>query len=229
VACRARHAQRACQNPEGQSGLVEHPVLNRIRHEGFAPLGWFEPTDLDDSRFLILVGNAGPEMFRRFGREGRSTLDEWTRAVVEPMANDLGARAVFPFDKPYLPFQHWARACGVGHQSPLGLNIHSTYGLWHAYRAALLFPVVFDLPKVSAGLHPCESCMGKPCLSACPVSAFDGRKYDVAACAKHLHSANRCMDGGCLARTACPVGHSYRYEPAQIKFHMKAFKAAHEL
>ena len=25
------------------------------------------------------------------------------------------------------------------------MNIHRDYGLWHAYRAALLFPVAFDL------------------------------------------------------------------------------------
>ena len=184
---------------------------------------------MGDTKFIILIGNAGPVMFRRFYQEGGVGMDEWTRRVIDPLADDLGAIAVYPFDRPFQPFQQWARAAGGVHQSPLGLNIHNTYGLWHAYRAALLFPVAFDLPMQSAGSHPCESCSEKPCLSACPVSAFNGREYDVDACAAHLHSANNCMEDGCLARLACPVGVAYRYEKPQIQFHMKAFKAAHEL
>jgi len=120
----------------------------------------------------------------------------------------------------------WARRAGAGHVSPLGLNIHPTYGLWHAFRAALLFPVAFDLPMQSAGPHPCETCADKPCLTACPVNAFNGSSYDVAACASHLETAagENCMSGGCLARRACPVGQAFAYEPAQMQFHMKAFR-----
>jgi epoxyqueuosine reductase QueG len=209
---------------------MEHPVLNRIRLGAFVPFGWFAPSDMGDTRFLIIIGNAGPQMFRRFMREhGATTLDEWTRRVVDTLAEDVGAKAVYPFDKPYQPFQNWARACGVAHQSPLGLNIHPTYGLWHAYRAALLFPVVFDLPSPAPSANPCLECEAKPCLAACPVSAFDGRNYDVAACAIHLHSENTCMAVGCKARLACPVGTRYVYEPAQTQFHMNAFKAAHPI
>jgi len=206
---------------------VEHPILNRIRRESFTPLGWFSTRDMGDTRFVILIGNAGPVMFRRFAREGRGSLDDWTRAVIEPLAADLDARALFPFDVPHQPFLSWARRGGAGHVSPLGLNIHPTYGLWHAYRAALLFPVEFDLPRVSAGAHPCETCVAKPCLSACPVSAFDGKNYDVDACGVHVNAgANQCMDGGCLARRACPIGIQYQYAKPQAQFHMQAFAKA---
>jgi len=207
---------------------MEHPVLARILREGFVPLGWFGPQDMGEAKFVLLIGNAGPTMFRRFAREGGGMLDEWTRKMVDQMARDLGAKAVYPFDQPFLPFQQWARAAGAGHVSPLGLNIHSTYGLWHAYRAALLFPVAFDLPPRSASQHPCETCADRPCLSVCPVSAFDGRKYDVAACVSHLNQKNDCMDGGCKARLACPIGKAYTYELPQTQFHMRAFKAAHK-
>ena len=206
---------------------MEHPILNRIRRESFTPLGWFSTRDMGDTRFVILIGNAGPDMFRRFVREGRGSLDDWTRAVIEPLAADLDARALFPFDVPHQPFLSWARRGGAGHVSPLGLNIHPTYGLWHAYRAALLFPVEFDLPRVSAGAHPCETCVAKPCLSACPVSAFDGKNYDVDACGVHVNAgANECMDGGCLARRACPIGIQYQYAKPQAQFHMQAFAKA---
>lgn len=214
---------------------MEHPVLGRIRREGFAALGWFAPSPEDrapgDAAFMILIGNAGPEMFRRFARErdpARDLMDDWTRATVDRMATDLDARAVYPFDTPPLPFLTWARKAGAGHISPLGLNIHPDPGLWHAYRAALLFPVAFDLPRKPVGAHPCESCEGKPCLSTCPASAFDGATYDVAACGQHVLSprGERCMTGGCLARLACPVGRRYVYEPAQLQFHMRAFAEA---
>ena len=215
---------------------MEHPILTAIRRASFTPLGWFEPAATDrvpfEARFAILIGNAGPEMFRRFSRERdprKDAMDDWTRTVVDTLAADLDARAVYPFDmSPPYPFLTWARRGGAGHVSPLGLNIHPTYGLWHAYRAALLFPVAFDLPRGGGGAHPCETCAGKPCLSACPVSAFDGQSYDVTACAGHLTVTpdGPCMSLGCLARHACPVGQGFAYAGAQANFHMRAFLAA---
>lgn len=211
---------------------MEHPVLTRIRREGFTPLGWFEPGPEDnvpgDAKFVILIGNAGPDMFRRFARErspATDPMDDWTRETVDAFAADLDAKAVYPFDRPHLPFLTWARRGGGGRVSPLGLNIHPIYGLWHAYRAALLFPVVFDLPRHTAGAHPCESCENKPCLTACPVHAFDGKNYDVAACWQHiLHDrVQSCDPGGCKARLACPVGKAFTYSTPQMAFHMKAF------
>ncbi len=217
---------------------MEHPLLSAIQRAGFTSLGWFVPIPPDDvprdARFVILVGNAGPAMFSRFVRErdpAKDRLDDWTREVVGTLARELDATAVFPFDKPPLPFLTWARRAGAGHISPLGLNIHATYGLWHAYRAALLFPVAFDLPPVSSGAHPCEACAEKPCLSACPVGAFTAGNYDVDACASHVGSpaGDDCMSGGCLARRACPVGRAFAYLPQQAEFHMKAFLKARGL
>lgn len=215
---------------------MEHPVLSTIRRAGFTPLGWFAPTHEDrapeGSAFVILIGNAGADMFRRFARERNpagDSMDGWTREVVTVLARDLDARAVYPFDMtPPYPFLTWARRGGAGHVSPLGLNIHPAYGLWHAYRAALLFPVVFDLPVQNPGAHPCVSCDAKPCLSACPVGAFDGSGYDVDRCADHVRvpQGSDCMSRGCLARHACPVGQGYSYAPAQAQFHMRAFLAA---
>jgi epoxyqueuosine reductase QueG len=210
---------------------MEHPILNAIRREGFAPLGWFAPDDVAGAAFIILIGNVGLEMFRRFATERNertALMDEWTKAVVDPLAASLHARAVYPFDSPHQPFLTWARKAGAGHTSPLGLNIHPHYGLWHAYRAALLFPVAFDMPRNSAGAHPCENCADKPCLTACPVTAFDGKAYDLAACGQHILSlaGEDCMTGGCKARLACPVGKPYQYHPRQMQFHMRAFQAA---
>ena len=199
---------------------MEHPILTRIRRDTFTALGWFSPADMGETKQIVLIGNVGPDMFRRFARSGAPTMDEWTRVVVEPLAEDLGAKAVFPFDKPALPFLSWARRGGAGHVSPLGLNIHPTY------RAALLFPVEFDLARVSPGAHPCETCSDKPCLSACPVRAFDGSSYNVAACGEHIKTdaGDDCMESGCLSRRACPVGQKFTYTKPQAQFHMRAFR-----
>lgn len=199
------------------------------------PLAWFparaEDMLPDGSKFVILLGNAGPAMFRRFQSErgqSQQTLDDWCRGAVEQLANALDARAVFPFDKPYLPFLTWARRGGAGHVSPLGLNIHPIYGLWHAYRAALLFPVELDLPAPNPGLHPCESCTEKPCLHSCPVSAFSSAGYEIDCCVDYISGpkGDDCMSKGCLARRACPVGRAFAYHPSQAQFHMQAFRTS---
>ena len=179
---------------------MEHPILTAIRRAGFTPLGWFAPRPEDrvpeGARFVILIGNAGPGHVPPLRPRARPVpRHAWTTGrgtSCGALARDLDAEAVYPFDmNPPWPFLTWARRGGAGHVSPLGLNIHPTYGLWHAYRAALLFPVAFDLPPQAPGPHPCETCAAKPCLTACPVSAFDGTSYDVAACARHLATAGR--------------------------------------
>jgi hypothetical protein len=215
--------------------MYEHPVLTAIWNEGFTPLGWFAPDSGDGiacgngaAQFVILIGNAGPQMFSLFQREQSSALgglDTWCRAVIGALAERLGAQAVYPFDTPPPPFLTWAKRSGAIHQSPLGLGIHADYGLWHAYRAALVFPVAFDMPP-SRSRSPCDSCADKPCLSTCPVDAFTGSFYDVERCVDHIASpgGQDCMAGGCLARRACPVGRAFRYRPAQARFHMEAFR-----
>jgi hypothetical protein len=217
--------------------MFEHPILSAIRREGFMPLGWFAPAAedhvprLDDgtaAQFVILVGNAGPFMFDRFQRERNpqaASLDHWCREVIEALAGELDAKAAFPFDVPALPFLTWAIRSGASHRSPLGLNIHADFGLWHAYRAALIFGAAFDIPPVKSK-NPCETCEGKPCLTACPVGAFTGKVYHIEACVDHISTSvgAECMAGGCLARRACPIGRSYTYEPPQMGFHMTAFR-----
>lgn len=179
---------------------------------------------------VVLVGMAGAAGWPAFaaaGIEGPDPLATWTRARVEPLAQRAGARAAYPEDQPFLPFLRWARRAEDVHPSPLGLLIHPDYGLWHSYRAALLLPYAIDLPPRAERPSPCASCAQQPCLQACPVKAFSGTAFDSAACRSHLASAagGRCLQGGCQARGACPVGREHRYADAQLRFHMAAFHA----
>lgn len=186
-----------------------------------------------DTRTVVLVGNVGSDMWRRSGAAIVATgapdpLDRWTRAVIEPIAAAHAATALFPFEgPPYWPFQRWAeRAEGV-RSSPLGIQIHPEFGLWHAYRAALLLPIELNLPEPQWSGHPCDTCVGRPCLSACPVGAFTGTAYEVDRCVDHVVASKQddraCFQSGCLARIACPVGAAWRYEPEHARFHMGAF------
>jgi hypothetical protein len=205
----------------------------RIKAESFEVLGRLDRANVEDfgGETLILIGNAGPAMFDRFARErdpAHDTMDNWTRDVLTPLAGELGARAVFPFDVPHPPILTWARAANAGHTSPLGMNIHPAFGLWHAYRAAFVFDETITFERTKDTVSPCESCEDKPCLTTCPVNAFSGTGYDVAACAGHLAAPQgaSCREQGCLARRACPVGQEYFYSPAQTRFHMVAFMKA---
>ncbi|EYF02115.1 hypothetical protein [Chondromyces apiculatus] len=185
---------------------------------------------------LVLVGNVGPSMWEAFeraraARPALDGLDTWTHEVVTAIAGDLGARPLFPFEgPPFWPFQRWALRAEPVHPSPLGLLIHPIFGLWHAYRAALLFPARLALPARSDAPSPCATCADRPCLGGCPVGAFsagDPVTYDVPACVAHLRSEPEvpCMTRACLARRACPVGREHVYPAPQRAHHMRAFVA----
>ncbi len=222
-----------------QMNLAE--IEQALRRAGLDPRGAFHPEPGDavpplaadaPARTLVLAGNAGPRMWRAFDAArgvAPMRLDEWSERVLAGLAERLGARAVFPFERPYLPFQRWARRAQACHPSPLGLLIHPDYGLWHGYRGALLFGSVLALPPAARRASPCENCADQPCLAACPAAAFAAGIYDVPACVRHLAAAPgaACMDGGCLARRACPAGRDYGYAPAQARFHMQAFLRDH--
>jgi hypothetical protein len=186
---------------------------------------------------LVLAGNQGPDLWRAFRAEPESgdgtpdPLDRWTARVVGELARALGCQPVFPFDRPHPPFMAWAKRAGPAKNSPLGILIHPDFGLWQAYRAALLFAQAIDLPPPDQRPRPCDSCPDRPCLEACPVGAFDGTRYDGTACAGHMGApaGGDCLTGGCLARRACPVGRSFAYGPGQAGFHMAAFLGARGL
>ena len=210
-----------------QAGLTPRGAFQPDAGDGVPPLAADTP-----ARTVVLAGNAGSHMWQAYdaARAGRPmTLDDWSARVLTGVAVRLGARAVFPFERPYLPFQRWAMRAEACHASPLGLLIHPEYGLWHGYRGALLFAAAIELPPPDRRASPCAACAERPCLKACPAGAFDGRAYDVPACARHLAGLPEpdCMAIGCLARHACPVGRDYRYPPAQARFHMRAFLHTH--
>jgi len=213
-------------------------VTSAVEAAGMTPLGAFHPDPddavpaLDDgrpARTLVLAGNAGPAMWQSFSAArdpARDLLDDWSRDVLDALAEELGAHGIYPFAQPYPPFQRWAMKAGPYHPSPLGMFIHPDHGLWFGFRGALAFAEDIALPAPDRRPSPCESCKEKPCLNACPVGAFsEGKGYDVPKCIDHIAGPDSrdCMDRGCHARRACPVGVDARYLLEQAAFHMRAF------
>lgn len=190
------------------------------------------------------VGSACWEAFARspFCADGRpDPMDRWSRSIGDALAQAHGGVAIYPSDgPPYAPFQQWAQRAEPQLQpSPLLLQIHPRWGLWHAWRFALALPELAphdaQAPEPVAGAQApaasaiCATCDGQPCLQACPVDAFGPGGYAVQACAAHLHQPQGadCMRRGCLARRACPVAQELQYIPDHAAFHMQAFAERH--
>lgn len=180
---------------------------------------------------LLLVGPAEPAFWPAFQhspeyRDGApDPLDRWSKRVLGDWADTLGATAVFPSDgPPYAPFIAWAKATGRVHNSPAGILVHDLAGLMVSFRGALALRQHIDLPP--APPSPCDSCLHRPCLSACPVGALaEGQQYDVPRCKDWLDRdrTRDCMTRGCAVRRACPVSQRYGRAEAQSAFHMRSF------
>lgn len=218
--------------------LAAHGLITR---GGFA----FEPGEdvpagpsAAPARAVVLAGHGGASHWRHF-REWRSAqpadladpLDTWSKTVLGAVAARVGARAVFPSDRPYLPFQQWAMRAEGLRPSPLGVLMHPVYGLWHAYRGALLFGdpaaerLQASIQPSAEPIHLCDLCVGKPCLKSCPVDAYGEGGFAYSTCRTHVRSAEGtvCREGGCLDRNACPQGVDHRYPADMQAFHMAAF------
>jgi hypothetical protein len=216
-------------------------VFSAIRQTGLVPRGALllaegeRVGELADMRTIVLAGMAGRDGWdgwEAFAASPEASdglddpLDRWSRRLIENLAGEFGAKALFPFGgPPFLPFQRWAQRAEPLHSSPIGLLIHPYYGLWHSYRGALGLSEEFVIAEPALAPSPCETCAERWCLKTCPVGAFSEAGYDVAACAGHLRSTagGDCMAFGCRARRACPVGADHAYGPEKANFLMRAF------
>jgi len=209
-------------------GLVLLGTLPITEGDGLAELAGQSPV-----RGLLLVGNGGSSLWPVFSRSaefadgGADPLDRWSSRVGNELAAALGGRAIFPFEgPPFPPFLGWAARSGTAVSSRMSLFMHRKFGLWHAYRFALAVPESPGRPTARVAYEsPCRQCAEKPCLGACPVSAFSGPAFRSALCIDYLRNDadSACRRLGCTSRRACPVGRAFTYHPEQARFHMDAF------
>ncbi len=216
-------------------------LATRLGRHGLEILGSFRITGggENEAMFGLMIVNAGKAMWSAFRQSEEwndsrnNPLDRWSERVILECAKGLGAELRLPSQKPFLPFQQWAGDAGKLEQSPLGVLMHPEYGLWFGLRGAIVFPLNVSIQLVESliqqgndGGEFCKKCVKKPCLTHCPVNAFSIGQLDVDACFSHLDSGKfpKCMDKGCRARAACPVGTKHHYETEQLHFHMKSYR-----
>lgn len=193
--------------------------------------GAFHTTEDDDlgASTIVLLGPHEPGFWTTFSaslehNDGHpDPLDRWSKRVIGNAAESLGAQPRFPFDTPRQPFLSWAVRSGRAWPSPVHLLVHDKAGLWVSYRGALIIPKRLDLSAPSK--IPCESCLDKPCLTACPAMALTAAEYDLPACHAYLDTppGKDCLEAGCAVRKACPQSQKYHRVEAQNAFHMDAF------
>ena len=148
---------------------------------------------------VLLVGHAALSLWTAFERfrksyQGPDPLDHWSKQVVDPIAAALGCVALYPFERPWWPFQQWIAASEGLKPSPLGILIHPEFGLWHGYRAALTFDRSVEVTEPRNLSHPFDSCDNRPCLAPCPAGAVSDRPFDVAGCRAYLGTELRADD-----------------------------------
>ena len=212
-------------------------IESLLESSGLVVLGVLDGVDPGDTApQIVLVGNAGSSVWSAFANSQEYNdgqphpLDRWSRRIGSSVAAELSAVAVFPFDgPPYPPVLDWAGRTGQAFPSPVSMFIHKKYGLWHAYRFALLLHApLANFPPVLHDSNPCLSCVSRPCLSACPVGAFSENMYRVDDCVAYLarDKHSECRQLGCNARRACPMATEFHYRGEQARFHMDAFLAS---
>jgi hypothetical protein len=79
-----------------------------------------------------------------------------------------GAVGLFPFQKPHLPLQRWAKRAESCHASPLGMFIHPEHGLWHGYRCALALAKDWICRQWTTGLRPVRAAKTNPACRRAP-------------------------------------------------------------
>ena len=177
---------------------------------------------------VVLVGSGGPQLWQavaEFGLQREHPVDELSGHLTDIFIGDYldspPIQILYPQPADArLPIQQLGRAAGWHHDSPLGLGIHPDYGLWFAYRSVFVTSLELPTQSVVQAASPCEACLEKPCISACPVDAASSMAaFDIPACTGfRLRDASPCRHQ-CLARIACPVGAAHRYSSAQQHYH----------
>jgi len=227
----------------GQNSEKTTPLLSAIAETldgtGLVYRGGFHAQPDDDvpplqdgatAGTVVLIGNAGPALWRTFtaavpDRTIPDPLDRWLNPILDRLASKVGGTLVLPNRGPdFPPIQDWAMRAEPVYRSPIGILIHPVFGLWHVYRAALLFKEQIPLPPRTEAPSPCDSCTARPCLKVCPADAFKPTRFDAQACVNHVDSlaGTNCQERGCLARRACPIGRDHAYPQEAGAFHMAA-------
>ncbi len=174
-------------------------------------------------RQLILIGNAGPTLWRALqadGARGSDPIDEFSLRTVAAWfaAQCPGHRhtVLYPGERP-VGLQALGRLAGWHHAPPFKVGILPYWGSWFGYRVALLADSALPATAPLTVDSPCERCANRPCVTACPARAMADGEFSLERCVAHRRQPASPCRSACLARDACPVGRAQRYDDAHMR------------
>ena len=215
-----RTLDASCLNADGLN-------LQAVFDLAALPATVLEPLHGHDPRYrqLILLGHGGSRLWQQVQVSGIASehpIDDFTRRTVgEWAAGQLPGRAwkiVYPDHQSTRPvgLQALGKLAGWHHDSPFMVGINPQWGSWFAYRAVLLADSDFAPTPRAETVSPCLSCVGSPCIAACPGAAMDDGRFALDRCVTYRQSQGSRCQTSCLARLRCPVAAENRYPAAQM-------------
>ncbi|MDX1523803.1 MAG: hypothetical protein R3264_19405 [Anaerolineae bacterium] len=177
---------------------------------------------------LVLLGNGGTGFWpalQAYGMRTEHPVDHFSLTLAQTFITgylgDPPTLIAYPGDYA-IPLQRLGQLAGWSHPSPLGLGISPVYGVWFAYRVAFFTTLPLPVTEQFITQSPCDTCLDKPCISACPVRAVRGIDvFDIPTCMDYRLSSNTTCADRCLSRLACPYFPQHRYPLAQVQYHYR--------
>ena len=213
----------------GQNYLVKHGFDLRFVFDIAEVLNILQPAYSADqlARFstVILFAHGGPNVWsamKASGTGGNDPMDTYSSQVATEYARKFlngESKLLYPFGETF-DLRRLGKLAGWCFPSPLGIDIHPTYGLWFAYRALLVVEQRLEPSEREEFDSPCEQCLDRPCQSACPAGAVgDIDAFNLTNCVTFRRQEQSPCNYRCLARLSCPVGSEYRYSKEQLNYH----------
>jgi epoxyqueuosine reductase QueG len=185
-------------------------------YDARAPDGFRSASLWPGASALIVVGSAGPQLWRQFRERMDADAERWddphpldafVRGALARADAALSSAGV-PFRRfepsvtstPRLDFVAMARLVGLGSPGPFGILIHTEHGAWWALRGAWLVRADVDGPLDHR--RPCAGCTA-PCVGGW---ANAPGHSSVAAATREV-------------RMRCVAGGASRYDDDQIAYH----------
>lgn len=181
------------------------------------------------SRFrqLILIGHGGTQMWHALQAselcDAPDPVDSFSLDVVHQWLAAISPSAtfeiVYPASDRLVALQQLGALAGWHFASPFRIGINRQWGSWFAYRVALLIDTELPVTEPETWGSPCDDCVGRPCIQACPAEAVADEKNMLSRCVGYRLEQESVCSLQCLSRLACPVAKEHRYSQEQIDYH----------
>ena len=187
---------------------------------------------------LLLLGHAGKQFWEVYQqqtsleyRNQADPVDRFSAEVTEVILTEhfpqVEKQRLFPSADCSVNLMALGDEMRWHSPSPLGMGIHSEYGLWSAYRAVWWLNIqrpTIPRPEVT---DICVNCQTQACVSACPGEAITfGNRPNLNRCADYRLEERSACASTCLARRACPYATEHQYPESQMAYHYELARSA---